>query len=984
MTAEEKSNPAQKRPITLCPWLVILGALLLYGFTLNHWVTLGNLPIVSQVTGWDWHPFPLAWRQSQVAPLFFVLTYPIRALPSAWEPAALNAFATVCAALALGLLAASVRLLPQDRTKDQRQREGGEFALLSVRAAFLPALFAVLMMGLQLTFWHDAISVTGDMLDLLVFAFLIFCLLKFRISQNDNWLAGFVFVYGLGTTNNWALIGFFPLFFIALVWIKGVNFFNWRFLARMAGCGVLGLLLYLLIPAIGSLGHERANFWSLLHMELGGQTFGLRQVPRWIAMMAALPTLLPLIFAGICWPSFEGELSASGHALTRLMFRVLHVVFLALALSMFFDLKYSSSQRLKDVPQVGFLTFYYMGALCIGYFSGYILLVYGKTPPQSWDRRGPLITIFNRLIVGLLWLLAVAAPGKLLYDNIPHISAGKNNGLIDFSEETLRDLPAKPVVILSDDPEQLYLLEAAFRREGKPNNNILIETTSLPHREYIAYLVSRYPELKKVTSPPEGLASVLPSKSLIQYLYVLGRSYPVYYLHPSFGYYFEVFYLKPHGLVYQLQTYPKDVLEPPPLTSQEIKENQDAWARVEKKSMADLPSMGKLDQDTAMANRILSVALNYWGVSLQKAGYLQEANAKFAEAVQIHPQNFIAKINKQYNENLQKNDHRPIDTGDLVYKAVNLYRGLVPILKFNGPADEPGLILDFGSMMADGQDYRQAAILFGRRLQLLPGDINAELDLAKTYVDWGLSDKALGLVQKLRANPAASRWEVSRVEALAYYAKNDFPTAEKILVDALQEDPQDENRVSILAEFYRKSAYTAMRDANVALREKKTALHEQDMTEATRRFNNALTYLNQELQSLMLASHGSTEPYGVAETLLKKAEVEMMLKSFDSGIATLTKVIDRQPNNPTAFLNRAIAEVQVNKTQAAKADYEKLRKLMPQQQMYVIDYGLADIAAREKDRAEEIRCLKHYLADAPETSAEYRQVKQRLKKLEGP
>ena len=40
----------------------------------------------------------------------------------------------------------------------------------------------------------------------------------------------------------------------------------------------------------------------------------------------------------------------------------------------------------------------------------------------------------------------------------------------------------------------------------------------------------------------------------------------------------------------------------------------------------------------------------------------------------------------------------PIDTGDLIYKAVNLYRGLVPILKFNGPVDEPDLDSEFGNV----------------------------------------------------------------------------------------------------------------------------------------------------------------------------------------------------------------------------------------------------------------------------------------------
>jgi tetratricopeptide (TPR) repeat protein len=307
---------------------------------------------------------------------------------------------------------------------------------------------------------------------------------------------------------------------------------------------------------------------------------------------------------------------------------------------------------------------------------------------------------------------------------------------------------------------------------------------------------------------------------------------------------------------------------------------------------------------------------------------------------------------------------------------------LVPILKFNGPVDEPGLNLDFGSMMADGHNYRQAAILFSRRLQLLPGDASAELDLAKTFVDWGLADRALEFVHKLRANPTVNNWEVSRVEALAYYAKNDFPTAEKLLQDALKDDPHNASRVSIMAEFYRVTGYTALREANDAFRQKKDALQEKCSIEATRRFNNALIYIDQELQLLAQVSHSSGEPESDIDTLLKKAEVQMMLKSYKPSIATLTQVIELQPHNPTALLNRAIAAVQVNQLQTAKNDYEALRKLLPHQQIYVIDFGLADIAAREKDRAGEIRSLKHYLEFAPDENSEYQQVKQRLKKLE--
>jgi tetratricopeptide (TPR) repeat protein len=286
--------------------------------------------------------------------------------------------------------------------------------------------------------------------------------------------------------------------------------------------------------------------------------------------------------------------------------------------------------------------------------------------------------------------------------------------------------------------------------------------------------------------------------------------------------------------------------------------------------------------------------------------------------------------------------------------------------------------LEFGRLMADGHDLRQAAGLFERRLQLLPGDVSAELDLAKVFVDMGAPDKAIELVRKLHVDPSANKWDVARVEALAYYAKNDFPTAEKLMQNALKESPRDENRVAILADFYRVTAYTALKEMNASTN---MATKKMYASEATRRFTNALSYLDQEAQLLSQTTHNSSSPYSVSDALLKKAEVEMMLKSFKAAIDTLNKIMDLQPANPTALLNRAVAEIQLAQYQAARDDFKTLRRLMPSQR-YMADYGLADVANREGNPAEEIRCLKRYLDSAPDDLPDYQMIKQRLRKLE--
>src|SRR4051812_42858501 len=134
MTAE-KDTSSLKKQFMFGPWLIVAGALALYLGTLNHWVTLSSLPIVSQITGWDWHPGYLEWRPNYILPLYTIVTEPIRLLPVHVQPMALNAFSALCAALTLGLLARSVRLLPHDRTKEQRLREPGVDSLLSVKSS---------------------------------------------------------------------------------------------------------------------------------------------------------------------------------------------------------------------------------------------------------------------------------------------------------------------------------------------------------------------------------------------------------------------------------------------------------------------------------------------------------------------------------------------------------------------------------------------------------------------------------------------------------------------------------------------------------------------------------------------------------------------------------------------------------------------------------------------------------------------------------
>jgi len=208
-------------------------------------------------------------------------------------------FTALCAALTLGLLARSVALMPQDRTRDQRSREASEFSLLSIRLAWAPPAFAALVCGLQLTFWEHAVAITGEMLNLLLFAYVIRCLLEFRMDQRDSWLYRMALVYGAAVTNNWAMIGFAPLMLVALIWIRGFSFFRLEFLARLAGCGLVGLLLYLLVPLVeAQSGRYNYTILQMLQSELGGQkAVLLNRALRNMALVCGLTSCCRCSFA---------------------------------------------------------------------------------------------------------------------------------------------------------------------------------------------------------------------------------------------------------------------------------------------------------------------------------------------------------------------------------------------------------------------------------------------------------------------------------------------------------------------------------------------------------------------------------------------------------------------------------------------------------------------------------------------------------------
>jgi tetratricopeptide (TPR) repeat protein len=968
MTTEETSK---KHTLRLSPWLVAGIALVLYALTLNHWVTLSSLPWVAKVTGWDWHPTNLAWRPTFIAPLYYAITYPFRLLPISAQPFALNFLSAVFAALTLATLVRSIRLLPHDRTREQRQREGGEFSLLSGSFAWLPPVLAVLALGLEMTFWENATMATSEMLDLFIFAYLIRCLLEYRISQDESWITKFVFIYGLGMTNNWALIGFFPFFLGALIWIKGVSFFNWRFLGRCVGFGLLGLLPYLIMAFIASHAYAGGTFWSQLHAHLVQQRNAVLGFPRSPAIVLSIPAVLALIFAGIRWPSFHGEVSAAGIMFTNLIFRLVHIVFFAFAVVYFFDFKYSP-RALQ--PLTSMLTFYYLAALSIGYFTGYILLVFGQPPAKVREHTPGVLRGVKLLIFALPWVALVAIPVGLLFGlpykvregNWQHIQAGRAPVAKDFAVATAKSLPSNTAVVLGDDISRVELAKAGWQLVHNSAGPVFVETGGLAVGEYVRYLASHYPQFNQAIRDQSSIPKYYRPLGEIQILQALPK--PIYYLEPSFGAFFERFYLQPAGMVFQLTSLEPHVLIPPALTDTEVAANMNAWNQIMGSSVSNLPRLAKNNADAATIAAQMSRAANYLGVVLERQNHLKEANTAFSYALTMNPKNVMARINQDFNANLRAGNTKSIELGEDFFEESKRL-GLQGLLAIDGPTDDPSLGLQFGQGIAGGGFLRQASEYFVRVLALRPNDVDAQLALAKTYVDMDNVDEGLKMVQKARTHAtAANADEITRVEALAYMAKQDFDRAEGLLkTAAAKNDAGTGSRLGMLAEFYRVRGYND-------LRAKRT-------TEAKAHFNSALATLDQQLRWYAAPERVHSSEPETAEVLMRKSEIQMQLGAYDAAIASLDKALDLQSENPRALMNRAIAKLQAGKYDDAKHDYQQLEKLLPTPN-YAVYYGLGEVASKTNDRSGAIRNFKKYLKYAPENSDEAKQVRERLQKLE--
>ena len=980
MTIQADAGSERKFATVFMPWVVAAGALAVYLATLNQWLSLASLAPVAQMSGWTWQP-------EFHGPAYWLITYPMHWLPARSIPLALNVFSAVCAALCLGLLARSAAVLPQDRTQAQRDKGHDDWACLNIPTAWMPPLLAALVCGLQLTFWEYATAASSqfytggsnEMFDLLLFAYAVRCLLEYRIEGRDSWLIRGAFVYGVAMTNNWAMIGFLPLFIAALFWMKGLAFFNARFLTRLALVALAALSLYLLLPLVQSISdHSLAQFWPALKANVASQRAVLQMLykfSRQTVVLLSLTSLVPILIMSIRWSSYFGDNSRLGIIMATLMFHVVHALFLVACIWVALDPPVSPRNKGFGIP---FLTFYYLGALSVAYFSGYFLLVFSGRGEHS-KRLSSEVRFLNSAVTGIIWSLLLIAPTALIYRNLPRIRITNSPMLRHYAELLAEGVPSRGAVLLSDDPRRTILLESWAARQGKLKDYIFVDAGggdpargingSLSYPDYHRYLNRRYGPSWPVQVPKDYNQAV-DEQFLVQLLFRLVATNSVYYLHPSFGYYFEFLQPEPHGLAYKLLARSTNALIAPLPSAGVMAENERFWARARDKgidpllkaiaqsntvkypgvadSLMDLAYLAEEpNQDAATLAGFYSRALNCWGVELQKAGRLTNAGAMFGRALELNPDNLVAQINGDCNKNLQAGRESTAQISRSVEDEFGKYRSWDAVVGENGPFDEPNFSFEQARTFVRCNLQHQAAEQFDRVKTLAPRNLSARIWLAQLYVVNRMPARAMKLVREIRSHPAifpvpaTNRTEMLFAEASTYLANEDLPGAEKAVEAALKKYPGDDGLLSTAAQAY----------INFQC------------------YSNALAAIDQQLKG---------SPTNLT-ALVTKGNICIWLGAYDKAISPLTRALAVESNNPYALMNRGIANLRCGHLDDAQADYEALQKTLPTSSR--INYGLQEIAYRKKDTNAAIRYCRVYMANAQTNTAEAKIVIDRLKEL---
>ncbi|HZI32114.1 MAG TPA: tetratricopeptide repeat protein, partial [Candidatus Binatia bacterium] len=575
------------------------------------------------------------------------------------------------------------------------------------------------------------------------------------------------------------------------------------------------------------------------------------------------------------------------------------------------------------------------------------------------------------------YAVAAVLAVTLFYKTFPLIRSDNDDTLARYAKSTVESLPKNGGILLNDNetaaanPQiRALLIQAELARTGRARDFLIVDTQLIDWAPYSHFLHEKAPD-KWPAIPGDQTMAKLKDFGVLSVLNHVAQSNTICYLNPSYGYFFEMFYQEPHGLVYRMKMLPADTLMPPPLSTNLVAENQAFWKqvvdrefpRVEKE--ASLPDPAKHmnparwlimhlhGQSSPNPNALLvanlySRSLDDWGVQLQRDGHLAAAAGCFASAKKINPANVVAALNLDFNQKLQSGAPVTIDPSSVSREQFGKYSDWNAVLNANGPFDDPSFLFVNSALVARSGLMRQTVAPFTRLRQLVPDFLPARLWLAQIYLYNRQPDRALDALQAPLDQPErfglneTNSVAVNTLAAYAHLQKNDLSRGVELLNHELAIHPADTNLLASAAQaFFARGLYT-----------------------------NALRVID----------HALAQNPDSPQWLFGKGIASLQMSNYDQAISAMTHLLNVVTNDPNARFNRGVAYLQTDQLDKARADLSELQTTYTNSPQ--IAFRLGEVAEKQHDTNEAIRNYEIFLANVPTNSPDIKTVNERIARLQ--
>lgn len=964
---ERKSGPSGPQQSLWIRLGLACVACAMYAITIHPWVLYGNVNEVSLAGGWGW----VSDSNVFIPPLLYILTIPVRILPVASQPFVLNILSALLTAGSVYFLASTIRLMPQDRTRDQRIREKSSRGLLTGPMAMIPVIAGTALFIFQMTVWESATLFTRETLNLFIFSVIVWTFFRARLDDSGKLLPVSAFLIGIGLANDGGLIGFLPFFLAAFIWIKKKEFFSFGNLVPVIGSFLAGCLLYLIVPLIHHYnGVDGVGYFERLVSYLGTQkSYILFRGFRIPNFFLSLTSVLPVVFAAVRWPSQFGDMTAIGAFFTQAVFRVFHFIFMVMAFYVSFDLAFSP--RESGAQGLLYLRYQFLTCMAAGYYLGYFLLMLGK---QGESRRKKRPVLSPQVGNALAWGLAVVA---LV---LPLLLGARNFSKVQARRET----PWKPYIqsmadqIKSAGPNLKYVTSNSIF--GGNSRRLLMVRTLLPDElanklvlldasegylddpTYHAFLKKKHADTYP-TPPdlPESQETYSANEITLIFNELAGRSEGMY-LNPAFGMFFETVKAYPKAASYLLTPYTRDNINYPVIKAEDLAGLAQFAAEVKSgvvdpldkltPELAPKPSQ-KQPRSRGNENRLMSVMvsghLNDIGYRLLRSAHYDAAAPYFEMALQLDDSNISARLNQFSMEKLRElNGQTPTDAwalSDEVKEEIGQKLGgiqrLETLLNFYGFLDYPEQTFMLSRTFFENGLPVQAYHLLQRTIELDPLNYQYYADGAMFVLNFGRSDLAENIVDQLRKNVPAEKLDfedknlhvkikaqILQVESSKLRAKGETEEADKLLNQAVSlllqsaaEEPSRESTLRFLSTVYEHAGQYDMVIENSAVQLERFP----DDFRANLQLGLAHAFLGHYQEAIAANNRALEIKADFWEAHKNNAFVYSKLEQWDKAIESLKSMRQLKKNYSMTLLEIARCYVQTGDLDTAKEYYREFR-----------------------------------------------------------